>query len=42
MIKQGKQKETDDKLSNMTTGGECLIFDIIDEIRIAFRDDKEI
>lgn len=26
----------------MKNGGECLIFDIIDELRIAFRDDKEL
>lgn len=28
-------------MSNIKTGGECLIFDIIDELRIAFKDDKE-
>ena len=26
----------------MDTGGDCLVFDVLDELKIAFRHDKEI
>ena len=26
----------------MSTGGDCLVFDVLDELKIAFRNDKEI
>ena len=27
---------------NLADGGQCLIFDLLDELRIAFKDDKDI
>ena len=36
------EKIADEVFSNMRNGGECNIFDIIDELRIAFKDDREL
>lgn len=33
---------TEDNKGNLNTGGECHIFDIIEELKIAFKDDKEV
>ena len=33
---------TRDDETNLERGGNCSIFDIIDELKIAFKDDKEI
>eukprot|EP00347_Sterkiella_histriomuscorum_P001583 403371470 len=35
-------KIADEQINNLSQGGECSICDIIDEIRIAFKDDREI
>lgn len=29
-------------ISNLKNGGDCMIFDIIDYLRVAFKDDKEL
>eukprot|EP00347_Sterkiella_histriomuscorum_P023774 403333433 len=36
------QKVSEETVNNLKNGGECMIFDIIDELRIAFKDDKEL
>ena len=33
---------TRDNEANLNTGGDCLIFDVLDELKVAFKNDKEI
>ena len=33
---------TKDSEANLNTGGDCLVFDVLDELKVAFRHDKEI
>ncbi|CDW83377.1 UNKNOWN [Stylonychia lemnae] len=42
MSLKGTDKIPEDTLSNMRNGGECNIFDLIDELRVAFKDDREL
>lgn len=37
----GLLKANEEMTHNLTNGGECLIFDIIDELKVVFKDDRE-
>jgi hypothetical protein len=32
---------TEESVNNLLTGGECLVFDLIDELYKVFKDDKD-
>ena len=33
---------TTENTANLNTGGDCLIFDVLDELKAAFKNDREI